>query len=155
MRSPLTLDPAVSIEPHADEAPRRARAEPRTLKAIVLVLALAASAKVGLKEYLFHTSATEVIAAAYRERAAEACRKHPRALDFGLSAGDAFGDDARSSVLIGKPDLDVYLWQIDHPKWDARYRNPYLQLTAQSRTGGGQVVCDYDIVNARAQLRRK
>lgn len=155
MRSTLTSDPIVSFGDHSDETRERPKAEPRALKAIVLVLALAATAKVGLKEYLFHTSASEVIAAAYRERAADSCRKHPRSNDFGLSAADAFGEDAHSSVLIGKPDLDVYLWQTDHPKWDARYRNPYLQLTAQSRTGGGQVVCEYDIVNARAHLRRK
>lgn len=155
MRSTFTSDPIVPFVNHAGETRERPRAEPRALKAIVLALAIAASAKVGFKEYLFHTSASEVIAAAYRERAADACRKNPRSSDFGLSAGDAFGEDARSSVMIGKPDLDVHLWQTDHPKWDARYRNPYLQLTAQSRAGGGQVVCEYDIVNARAHLRRK
>lgn len=155
MRSHLSLDPVMPADDHATDAWKRRSGEPRALKAIVFVLALAATAKVGIKEYLFHTSASEVIAAAYRERAAEACRKHPRAADFGLTAGEAFGEDARSSVFIGKPELDVYLWQTDHPKWDARYRNPYLQLTSPSRSGGGLAVCEYDIVNARANIRRK
>lgn len=157
MRSSLHIEPAgwtgaAPPEAAADAVPR---AEPRVLKAFVLVLALAATAKVGIKEYLFHASSSEVIAAAYRDRAADACRQHPRAGDFGLNSAAAFTDEALSSVIIGKPDSDVYIWQTDHPKWDARFRNPYLQLATANRAGSGTIVCEYDIVNARANLRRR
>lgn len=153
MRSSLQTEPMDWADgPAAAPAVRK---EPRTLKAVVLVLALAATAKVGLKEYMYHTASSEVIAAAYRERAADACRQHPGARDYGLSDATAFTDEARSSVGIGKSEFDVYLWQTDHPKWDARYRNPYLNLATANRTGGGTIVCEYDIVNSRAALRRK
>lgn len=156
MQSSLQTAPTGWTEgQHSDEAQAPERVEPRVLKACVLVLALAATTKVGIKEYLFHTSSSEVIAAAYRDRAADACRLNARAGDFGLNVANSFTDDAFSSVIIGKPDLDVYLWQTDHPKWDARYRNPYLQLATQNRAGSGTIVCEYDIVNARTSLRRK
>lgn len=141
--------------PVKEDAAVPPRAEPRVLKAIVMVLALLATAKVGIKEYLFHASSAEVITAAYRDRAADACRQNPRAADFGLGASNAFTEEALAAVTIGKPGLDVYLWQTEHPKWDARYRNPYLHLTVPNRTGGGAIACEYDIVNARASLRRR
>lgn len=156
MQSSLHNEPMAWAErPSSDAAVPARRAEPRVLKAIVLLLALAATTKVGIKEYLFHASSSEVIAAAYRDRAADACRQHPRAGDHGLAASTAFTDEAKSSVIIGKPDLDVYIWQTDHPKWDARYRNPYLQLATANRAGNGRVVCEYDIVNARASFIRR
>lgn len=156
MQSSLQTEPMAWAEtPRADAVETAKRVEPRLLKGIVLLLALAATAKVGIKEYLFHTSSAEVIAAAYRDRAADACRHNARALDYGLNVANAFTDDATSSVVIGKADSDVYLWQTDHPKWDARYRNPYLQLATPNRAGTGTVICEYDIVNVRSALRRK
>ena len=36
--------------------------------------------------------------------------------------------------------------------WNARYRNPYLFLTAGQRSAHG--LCEYDIVNAAASVSR-
>ena len=55
-------------------------------------------------------------------------------------------------VVIGRNALDVYPWQVDHAMWNARYRNPYLFLTAGPSTG--KVFCEYDIVNAAASVPR-
>ena len=50
--------------------------------------------------------------------------------------------------MIGKSSIDVYPWQVDDPLWNARYRNPYLVLTASQRIA--TVSCEYDIANAAA-----
>jgi hypothetical protein len=55
-------------------------------------------------------------------------------------------------LVIGKSSIDVYPWQVDHALWNARYRNPYLLLTASQRTA--TVSCEYDIVNAAASVSR-
>lgn len=157
MSNSLQVGPSAWAEmaPAITDDPRPAATNPRVLRSVVMVLALLATAKVGVKEYLFHTASAEVIVAAYRERAAEACRTHPRAQDYPIETPDAFKEVAAASVTIGKPGHDVYLWQTDHPKWDARYRNPYVNLTVPNRAGTGSVVCEYDIVNGRASLRRR
>ena len=54
--------------------------------------------------------------------------------------------------MIGKSGLDVQLWQVDSDMWNVRYRNPFLVLTADARSG--QVSCEYDIVNAAATVHR-
>ena len=54
--------------------------------------------------------------------------------------------------MIGKSSIDVYPWQVDHALWNARYRNPYLLLTASQRSA--TVSCEYDIVNAAASVSR-
>ena len=43
-------------------------------------------------------------------------------------------------------------WQVDNKLWNARYRNPLLVLSTGTR--GGEVYCEYDIVNAAATVIR-
>ncbi|MEO0730631.1 MAG: hypothetical protein AAFY64_09640, partial [Pseudomonadota bacterium] len=58
----------------------------------------------------------------------------------------------RVELTIGKRDLDVYLWQIHHRLWDARYRHPYLVITADAHTA--HIYCEYDIVRSFAAVHR-
>ena len=55
-------------------------------------------------------------------------------------------------LVIGKSELDVQFWQVDNKLWNARYRNPLLVL--ETGTRGGEVYCEYDIVNAAATVVR-
>jgi hypothetical protein len=121
------------------------------MKPVVIFLALLAAAKVGHQEYLFRTAAREAIVGAYKERAVQACLKDIKSLSLGLAA-HAWSNPGSIKLVIGKSTLDVYLWQVDHHLWNARYRNPYLYLTVGHNSAG--LRCEYDIVNAAASVSR-
>ncbi len=125
------------------------------LKAIVILLAILAAAKVGHREYLYRSATNDVIVQAYRERAVQACQLEPRGAALGLKPS-VWSTAAAPLLVIGKPSLDVYFWQIDHAMWNARFRNPYLFLRAVGRDGqrAGGVLCEYDIVNGAAMVSR-
>jgi hypothetical protein len=121
------------------------------MKTVVFILALLASLKLGHQEYLYRSATREAIVAAYKERAAAACQKDGRTAGFGLTP-QAWANAASVQLAIGKTNLDVQFWQVDNALWNARYRNPFLILSAGARTG--QVYCEYDIVNAAASVHR-
>jgi hypothetical protein len=121
------------------------------MKAAVLVLGLLAAAKVGTQEYLYRSGTRDVLIAAYRERAILACQKDPR--NQGLVANAiVWSKPAEIRVAIGRNDLDVWFWQVDHTLWSARYRNPYLYLATADRSSNVQ--CEYDIVHGIASVFR-
>ncbi len=62
------------------------------------------------------------------------------------------GQSGAIQWVIGKSGLDVNLWQVDNALWSARYRNPYLLLTAGQYSG--TIYCEYDILNAAASVHR-
>jgi hypothetical protein len=119
------------------------------MKGIIVVLALFAVAKISVTEYFFRTSAREVIVAAYRDRALAACRSDSRAAPV---ASGTWEKTADVRLVIGKSDLDVQLWQFDHQLWDARFRNPYIVLTAGDKSG--TLVCEFDVVHNAALIYR-
>jgi hypothetical protein len=127
------------------------------MKAIVIFITMLAAIKLGAREYLIRTSSEDVIVAAYRERAILACQKDPKSPNLGVSPS-SWSTPTETRLVIGKPGLSVYWWQVDHHMWNARYRNPYLYVhlgprPATSFTSGGQrVLCEYDIVNSTTSL---
>jgi hypothetical protein len=121
------------------------------MKSIVLLLSLLAAVKLAHQEYLFRSATREAILGAYRGHAAEACQREARTQAPGLAA-QAWASPAAVELLIGKAGLDVNLWQVDNALWNARYRNPYLVLTAGPPPG--TLSCEYDILNAAASLHR-
>ena len=54
----------------------------------------------------------------------------------------------RASQAPALTGLDLNVWQVDNALWNARYRNPYLVLTAGPPAG--TIYCEYDILNAAA-----
>jgi hypothetical protein len=121
------------------------------MKAVVFILVLLASVKLGHQEYLYRSATREAIVAAYRESAAEACQKDARNIILGVTA-QAWINSPSIQLMIGKSGLDVQFWQVDNKLWNARYRNPLLVLSTGSRKG--EVYCEYDIVNAAASVYR-
>src|ERR1700752_3701000 len=103
------------------------------MRAIVILLALLAAAKLGYQEYLFRSATRDAIIGAYKEHAAQACQNDARSHGFGLGP-QAWANPKAIRLVIGKSSLDVYPWQTDHAQWNARYRNPYLFLTASQRS---------------------
>ena len=120
------------------------------MKALVFFLALMATAKVGYHEYMFRTASNEVIVAAYRDRAVTACQRDARGQS--LASAQAWVHPQSVKLQIGKNNLDVYLWQIDHALWNARFKNPYLFVAAGDKAV--RVYCEFDIVHGTAQVFR-
>jgi hypothetical protein len=121
------------------------------MKAIAIILALLAAAKLGYHEYLFRAATRDAIIGAYREHAVQACQRDGKGHSFGVSP-QAWANPKSIRLLIGKSSLDVYPWQVDDARWNARYRNPYLVLTTEQRAGA--VACEYDIIHASATISR-
>jgi hypothetical protein len=120
------------------------------MRAVAILLALLAATKLGYQEYLFRAATRDAIVGAYKEHAVQACQNDSKSHGFGVSA-QAWANPRSVSLVIGKRSLDVYPWQLDHAMWNARYRNPYLFLTAGERSA---VRCEYDIINAAAAVSR-
>jgi hypothetical protein len=52
--------------------------------------------------------------------------------------------------MLGNPRLSVPIWQLEHPMWDARYKNPIVRLTVGDRYS--RLACDYDVTSGKAEL---
>lgn len=122
------------------------------MKAAIIILGLLAAVKIGVSEYLFRSATRDVIVSAYKERAIEACRRDGSKEAKAAAAASPWSKPAEIRLVIGKTELDVYPWQIDHHLWHARYRNPYLLLSAGG--SGGSLVCEYDVVHNAALIHR-
>lgn len=120
------------------------------MKSLLIILALLAGAKIAHQEYLFRTSTRDVIISAYKERAVKACQNDAVGTVLGLS--QAWGSPNSISLSIGKRSLDVHWWDLDNAMWNARFRNPYLLISAGHRSMAA--TCEYDIVNAQAIVFR-
>jgi len=114
------------------------------MRALVILLALLAATKLAFQEYLFRAATRDAVYV-------EACQRDARNLGLGVTA-QAWANPRTIQLAIGKRGLDVYPWQVDHANWNARYRHPYLLLTAGERSG--KISCEYDIVNASAAVSR-
>ena len=122
----------------------------RTLRILVILLALLATAKVGTQQYLVAAAKSEIIIAAYRDRALNACREAARARKIDM----ARPSDERHTIrlVIGKGSLDVALWQVDSELWQARYKSPYLLFTLAEAPQ--QLLCEFDIAQGSASIIR-
>ena len=120
------------------------------MKILILMLVVLASSKVGWQEYLAYTAKSEIIVAAYRDRAATACDRDSRGR-HGV-AGHYWEEPRSTKLVIGKSSLDVQIWQLNHPSWQARFKNPYLVLSAGD--GLGRVFCEFDIVHGTTIIGR-
>lgn len=119
------------------------------MKAMVFFLVLLATVKVGYQEYMFRMASNEVIVAAYRDRAVAACQRDAKGQS--LIASSVWTKPKSVKLVIGKGNLDVYLWQVDHALWSARFKNPYLFLSAGDKP---KVFCEFDIVHGAATVFR-
>ena len=120
------------------------------MRAIVVLLLLFAAAKVGYGEYMFRAATNDIIIAAYRDRAISACQRDAKG-QFAM-APTAWVKPQSIKLVIGKSNLDVYFWQIDHALWNARFKNPYLFVTATEEPS--RIYCEFDIVHGAAAVYR-
>ena len=120
------------------------------MRLFVLALAFLAGAKVWTHDTLFRAGAEEALVAAYRERAVQACQKQPQSLDGQTVRGINWTRPASILMATGSRSVKVHFWQVDHALWSARYRNPYLVLTAGDTPGGPS--CEYDVLHGQATI---
>lgn len=121
------------------------------VRAIVVILAVMACIKLGTHVYFYKTATNDIIIESYRTRAIAACTRNGQHGPLKVPS-KAWRYPKRVELTIGKRDLDVYLWQIHHRLWDARYRHPYLVITADAHTA--HIYCEYDIVRSFAAVHR-
>ena len=117
------------------------------MRTLVVILVLMAAGKVATVQWLHRTTTDDVIVNAYRPRALDACSLDAQRLDV---AGRPAPWTAETPIRleIGTRAVRLQVWQVDHPAWAQRFRNPYLHLEAGQ--AAARVRCEYDILNGTA-----
>lgn len=123
------------------------------MRLLLFVLVVLALGKVGMQYYIRERSIEDTLIAAYREHAIAACALH--ATEQGAAAYRAGGDGGSVTVelTVGRPELNVRLWQTSHEAWSARYSDPFLIVSVPGPTGVQR--CEYDIHNAEVRDWRR
>ena len=119
------------------------------MRKLAIIIAVMVLAKVGYEELIYRAATYEVIVGTYSATAIEACQGSVGGA--GVPA-DLWTQPTSVKLIIGKSDLDVYFWQVNHSMWQARYKNPYLFITARNELN--YVLCEYDIVHGSASIQR-
>jgi hypothetical protein len=120
------------------------------MKKLIGILALLAAGKIGVQEYLYRSATSDIIVAAYRQRAIVACQDSAsRAAP--LIPATAWTAPAAIVLSIGKASSPAYIWQIHDPEWQVRFRNPYLIVTPSGNDN--RIECEYDIVQNSTYIR--
>jgi hypothetical protein len=120
---------------------------------VVIILALLVAAKVWAQDRMYREAAGEALLAAYKLHAEAACVGRPQtdARGMPVAVGSVNWKAAETAeILLGNPRLSVPIWQVDHPLWNARYKNPIVRLTVGDRYS--RLACDYDVLAGSAEL---
>jgi hypothetical protein len=121
------------------------------MRFVAFVLFVIAAGKIGLQEHFYRAATRDAVIAAYRERAISACQRDPNGSRF-VAAPQLWTSPGDVKLVVGKSGIDVWIWQIDHALWSARWRDPYLHLTAPGTANA--VICEYDVVRGHAVVQR-
>ena len=124
------------------------------LRLAVLALAFLAGAKVWTQDTLFRSGAEEALVAAYRDRAIQACQKRQQnpAAEATAASPINWARSASIHMSTGSRNAAVHFWQVDHALRNARFRNPFLVLTAGDHAPG--FTCEYDVLFGLAAVIR-
>jgi hypothetical protein len=120
------------------------------MRALVIVLAVLAGAKVWTQEHLYREGAGDALIRAYRDRAIAACQSE-QPVQPGADA-PLWTRPASVALVIGRSEADVNIWDYDSALWPARFKHPHVVLTVAQ--GARPPVCEYDVVEGRAYLTR-
>ncbi len=123
------------------------------MRFVVIALALLAGLKVWNGERIYRAATEEALVAAYRDQATGACQRDAARQLSGAAAAATpklWAKPAEVSLVIGKPSLDVAMWDVDNPQWAARYRKAYLVLKSSDRAT--EAVCAFDVLSGRAEI---
>jgi hypothetical protein len=116
------------------------------LRALVVLLAILAGAKIWAQDRLYKDGAQEALLTAYRDRAIAACQSAPTPEP---GATPLWTRPASVDLVIGRSDVDVRIWQLSSDRWPARFKHPHIVLTVG---GDASPVCEYDVIEGRAYV---
>ena len=111
--------------------------------------------KLGYQEYVYRVATRDVIIGMVRERAVQQCQRQAKAsvvTASGTIAATAWARPESISLKIGRSGIDVQMWQVGSPQWNARYRDPFLLIVPEGAVAS--VACEYDIINGAASVQR-
>lgn len=117
----------------------------------VLILAAVAAGKLGYQEYVFRSTAENVVVSTYGHAALKACTRQSKRIRAKVPNAE-WQNKARIKLVVGNANLDVSIWQFNHRLWHARFRDPYLRLTTANTVR--HATCDYDIKRRVATIAR-
>ncbi|MGI9406908.1 MAG: hypothetical protein ACR2O4_11115 [Hyphomicrobiaceae bacterium] len=119
------------------------------MRKLLIAIAVLVAAKLGYEQLIYRSATYEVIVGTYAQAAIKACTKGSK--DRQVSEA-LWSKPASVKLVIGKSDLDVYFWQVNHLMWRARYKNPYLFIT--TRNAPDYLLCEYDILRQSAFVQQ-
>jgi hypothetical protein len=119
------------------------------MRAIVVALAVLACAKLGSHAYFYRAATYDIIVKTFKNRALVACADSGARGQFRIPAR-VWSQPESVALEIGKRALDVPLWQINHQHWHARYKDPYIVVTANRQSAS--IVCEYDVTRSIATV---
>jgi predicted lipoprotein with Yx(FWY)xxD motif len=117
------------------------------MRAFIIFLAALAALKIWVQDRMYRDAAGDALLAAYKEKAMAACQSLPHTDPRGMpiAAGSVNWMRADSAeVLIGNPAIPVYVWQVDHAAWNARYKHAIVRLKMGDKLT--KLTCDYDVI---------
>lgn len=123
------------------------------MRAIVFALALLACLKVWTQHALYRAASEQALLKAYGAQAVSACqRQAQRSIKVSLDSRTKIDWSHNQSVkvVMGNPDLDVSLWQVDHKLWDQRYKTPFIHISADKNAFGQ--TCIYNVIAGTATI---
>lgn len=120
-----------------------------TLRFMLLLAAALAGLKIWASDRFHRAVFSDAIIAAYGEKARATCQ---REVIRQAPAAYASLKLTPSSVVIGSPNVDVALWDLDNPLWEVRYRHPHVMLTADPIT---DLRCAFDVTAGLASIDGK
>lgn len=114
------------------------------MRVLMLALALLAGFKIWAQDSVYRTATEQALISAYRDRAISACQKVGTRGDplRALQTAASWAHPSSVELAIGNRNISVYLWEIDNPQWEARYKSPYLLIAP---AGDETLSCAYDI----------
>ncbi len=123
------------------------------MRAIVLALAVLAGLKIWTQDTFYRAATEDAVIEAYRDRAIAACQKEPQKDKQGRQLAPSivtWASPASVRLVIGNSTIPVRIWELDHERWDQRFKHAYIVLAAGERHA--RLICAYDIARRSAEI---
>lgn len=140
------------------------------MRVIVVMLAVLAIAKVYVEQRIYRDATSQALIDAYRPQAIAACARSRNTAAGRGPVDGGWPGTIDAAVAIGRPDLGVLIWDLNHPLWSAAHARAYLMLThnvagvsadtkragwSGTRSGQPHSRCIYDFKSGSATLSQR
>lgn len=118
------------------------------MRTILLLLVALAGFKIWYQDRIYRTSTETALMSAYAVRAAEACANEGKRSGFANGAPVKWSPER---VVIGTNAVPVYLWDLENPLWDVRFKHPHIIMSSGSKQA---VHCEFNVVAGLSRISR-